>query len=73
VSNETLAFALAAGTLAAVNPCGFAILPAYLSLFVVGADEQTRPTTLASVGRALTATGSMTLGSLQSSVSSGWL
>lgn len=60
--NETLAFALAAGTLAAVNPCGFAMLPAYLSLFVVGADKVARPTTAASVGRALTATGSMTLG-----------
>lgn len=62
MSNETLAFALAAGTLAAVNPCGFAMLPAYLSLFVVGADKEARPSTLASVGRALTATGSMTLG-----------
>lgn len=62
MSNETLAFALAAGTLAAVNPCGFAMLPAYLSLFVVGADKEARHSTLASVGRALTATGSMTLG-----------
>jgi cytochrome c-type biogenesis protein len=62
VSNETLAFALAAGTLAAVNPCGFAMLPAYLSLFVVGADQDHRRSTIASVGRALTATGSMTLG-----------
>ncbi|WP_067430896.1 cytochrome c biogenesis CcdA family protein [Nocardioides jensenii] len=60
--DETLAFALAAGTLAAVNPCGFAMLPAYLSLFVVGADQEARPTAAASVGRALTATGSMTLG-----------
>lgn len=62
MSNETLAFALAAGTLAAVNPCGFAMLPAYLSLFIVGADTKTRPTTLSSVGRALAATGAMTLG-----------
>lgn len=62
MSNETLAFALAAGTLAAVNPCGFAMLPAYLSLFVVGTDREARPTALALVGRALTATGSMTLG-----------
>lgn len=30
-----LGLALAAGTLAAVNPCGFALLPAYLSLLVV--------------------------------------
>lgn len=62
MTNETLGFALAAGTLAAVNPCGFAMLPAYLSLFVVGADKQARPSTWTSVGRALTATGSMTLG-----------
>lgn len=62
MGNETLAFALAAGTLAAVNPCGFAMLPAYLSLFVVGEPDQTRRSTLASVGRAIAATGSMTLG-----------
>lgn len=62
MSSESLAFALAAGTLAAVNPCGFAMLPAYLSLFVMGADEHDRPSTTASVGRALTATASMTLG-----------
>lgn len=60
--SETLAVALAAGTLAAVNPCGFAMLPAYLSLFVVGADKGARPTTAASEGRALTATSAMTLG-----------
>lgn len=62
MTTEALAFALAAGTLAAVNPCGFAMLPAYLSLFVMGADERARPSTPAAVGRALTATGSMTLG-----------
>ena len=32
---EQLALALAAGLLAAVNPCGFALLPAYLSLLVL--------------------------------------
>ena len=31
-----LALAVAAGMLAAVNPCGFALLPAYLGLFVWG-------------------------------------
>ena len=36
---QSLGLALAAGTLAAVNPCGFALLPAYLTLLVVqGAD-----------------------------------
>lgn len=62
MSSETLAFALAAGTLAAVNPCGFAMLPAYLTLFVVGADQESRPPTWRAIGRALTATASMTLG-----------
>jgi len=62
LASETLAFALAAGTLAAVNPCGFAMLPAYLSLFVVGVDQESRPPTWRAIGRALTATASMTLG-----------
>ena len=31
-----LAFALVAGAVAAVNPCGFALLPAYLGLLVAG-------------------------------------
>ncbi len=35
---DTLAFALAAGLVAALNPCGFAMLPAYLSLVVAGED-----------------------------------
>lgn len=62
VSGETLAFALTAGTLAAVNPCGFAMLPAYLSLFVVGGEPSQRPSAPAAVVRAVVATGSMTLG-----------
>lgn len=51
--------ALAAGLVAAVNPCGFALLPAYLSLLVVG-DQP--PGRLAAVGRALLLTVAMTLG-----------
>ncbi|ABL79531.1 MULTISPECIES: cytochrome c biogenesis CcdA family protein [unclassified Nocardioides] len=62
MTSETLAFALAAGTLAAVNPCGFAMLPAYLSLFVAAGPGEARRSTVAAVGRALAATGSMTLG-----------
>ena len=31
-----LLLALTAGMLGAVNPCGFALLPAYLSLLVAG-------------------------------------
>jgi cytochrome c-type biogenesis protein len=59
LDTETLAFALAAGGLAAVNPCGFALLPAYLALFVRTTDDGS---TVRAVGRAMTATGSMTLG-----------
>lgn len=48
-----LLLALTAGMLGAVNPCGFAMLPAYLSLLVAGRGA---------VGRALTATAALTLG-----------
>ncbi len=43
---DTLAFAVAAGLVAAVNPCGFAMLPGYLSLVVAGetADAATART-----------------------------
>ncbi len=54
-----LGLALGAGLLAAVNPCGFALLPAYLSLLIVGDDS---PSRLRGVGRALALTGAMTLG-----------
>jgi cytochrome c-type biogenesis protein len=52
--------ALAAGLVAAVNPCGFALLPAYLSVLV--SVDGTRSGTAGAVGRALTATAAMTLG-----------
>ncbi|MGP4088091.1 cytochrome c biogenesis CcdA family protein [Streptomyces sp. KR55] len=54
-----LALALGAGMLAAVNPCGFALLPAYLSLLVLGDDT---PSRIVAVGRALTTTAAMTIG-----------
>ena len=54
-----VALAVAAGMLAAVNPCGFALLPAYLSVLVLGDDT---PSTVRAVGRALGLTGWMTLG-----------
>ncbi|WP_282699819.1 cytochrome c biogenesis protein CcdA [Streptomyces sp. CC219B] len=54
-----LALALGAGMLAAVNPCGFALLPAYLSLLVLGDDTPRRSV---AVGRALAATAAMTVG-----------
>lgn len=55
----TLGLALAAGVLAAVNPCGFALLPAYVSMLVAADSGGSR---LAAVGRALALTGAMTLG-----------
>ena len=57
--SESLALALAAGMLAAVNPCGFALLPAYLSVLVIGDDS---PGAARAVGRALALTAWMTVG-----------
>lgn len=56
---DALALAFAAGMLAAVNPCGFALLPAYLSVLVIGDDS---PSTGRAIARALTLTAAMTLG-----------
>jgi cytochrome c-type biogenesis protein len=52
------ALALGAGMLAALNPCGFALLPAYLTLLVTG-DQ---PNRLVAVTRALKMTAAMTAG-----------
>lgn len=54
-----LLLALTAGMLAAVNPCGFALLPAYLSILVLGGDQ---PGRAAAVRRALISTACLTLG-----------
>jgi cytochrome c-type biogenesis protein len=51
--------AVSAGSVAALNPCGFALLPAYLSLLVLGGQERSRR---AAVGRALVAAAAMTAG-----------
>lgn len=59
---DTIGFALAAGLVAAVNPCGFAMLPAYLTLVVAGADGQRGKVT--AMVRALGATAMMALGFL---------
>ncbi len=56
---ELTDLALGAGLLAAVNPCGFALLPAYLSLLIVGDQPTSRAQ---AVGRALWLTAAMTLG-----------
>jgi cytochrome c biogenesis protein CcdA len=53
------ALAAAAGTLAALNPCGFALLPVYLSALVVGDDAPSRPAMLT---RALVGTAAITFG-----------
>lgn len=59
-----LLLALTAGMLAAVNPCGFALLPAYLSVLVAADDtgpDGSRATAVA-VGRALRCTAALTAG-----------
>jgi cytochrome c-type biogenesis protein len=63
MSDVPVFLALAAGVVAAVNPCGFALLPAYLSLLLV-ADESAagEPVRTAPVRRALALTGAMTVG-----------
>lgn len=55
----TLSLALAAGMVAALNPCGFALLPAYLTLIVTQGGEDGRA---AAMGRAATMTAAMTAG-----------
>lgn len=60
----SLLLALTAGMLGAVNPCGFALLPAYLSVLVAG--DQPQPdgprATAVAVGRALRCTAALTAG-----------
>lgn len=54
-----LGLAVAAGMVAVVNPCGFALLPAYASLLIVGDDA---PGRTVAVWRALGLAGAMTAG-----------
>ena len=54
-----LVVAIGAGMLAAVNPCGFALLPAYVSLLLAGSDSLSRP---AAAGRAAALSVAMTSG-----------
>jgi len=56
---DTVGLAFGAGLIAAVNPCGFALLPVYLSLFVLDGDP---PPRWMAIGRALRATAAMTAG-----------
>lgn len=60
---EAIAFAMAAGLVAALNPCGFALLPGYLALVVAGEGRASR-SRIAAVGRALAATAVMAAGFL---------
>jgi cytochrome c biogenesis protein CcdA len=58
-----LLLALTAGMLGAVNPCGFALLPAYLSVLVAGDSRPAGPrASTAAVGRALRCTAALTAG-----------
>ncbi len=59
MNDVPLGLAVAAGSVAALNPCGFALLPAYLSLLVGGDDM---PSGARAVRRALTAALAMTVG-----------
>lgn len=57
-----LGFAFGAGVAAAFNPCGFAMLPAYMGLYLgVGSDEQ-RSSFMSQAGKALLVGGSVTVG-----------
>jgi cytochrome c biogenesis protein CcdA len=58
VDRDLLGLAFGAGLVAALNPCGFAMLPAYLALVVQG-EESGRG---AAVGRAVAATVAMAVG-----------
>lgn len=60
MNSNLIGLAFVAGMLAAFNPCGFAMLPAYLTL-VVGRDDGNR---LAALARAAVATAAMALGFL---------
>jgi cytochrome c biogenesis protein CcdA len=56
IDTAALGFALGAGLVAALNPCGFAFLPGYLGLVIAGGgDDASRPAALARAGAATVA------------------
>jgi cytochrome c biogenesis protein CcdA len=59
MSGVPVEFALVLGSVAALNPCGFALLPTYLTLLVAGADP---PGAAAALRRAGVMTAAMTAG-----------
>ncbi|WP_407685760.1 cytochrome c biogenesis CcdA family protein [Mycobacterium sp. HUMS_1102779] len=61
IDTAALSFALGAGLVAALNPCGFAFLPGYLGLVIAGSHDISRPAALL---RAAGATAGMSLGFL---------
>jgi cytochrome c biogenesis protein CcdA len=62
IDTAALGFALAAGLVAALNPCGFAFLPGYLGLVIAGSTRD--PSRPAALARAGSATGVMSAGFL---------
>lgn len=60
MNSDLIGLAFTAGMVAALNPCGFAMLPAYLAL-VVSPEQRSQ---LNAIGRALAATAAMALGFL---------
>jgi cytochrome c biogenesis protein CcdA len=68
VDQDLLGLAFGAGLVAALNPCGFAMLPAYLTLVVLGeGDSPGAPPArggLVMLSRAIAATAAMALGFL---------
>jgi cytochrome c biogenesis protein CcdA len=58
---STFSVALVAGVLATFNPCGFALLPAYLSALVIGDQDGSKPA-LAAYGRAARFSAGMAIG-----------
>jgi cytochrome c biogenesis protein CcdA len=60
--NGPFALALTAGMVATVNPCGFALLPAYLSAFVGLDDGEQRSSPARAVGTALKVSAVLTAG-----------
>lgn len=61
IDTAALGFALGAGLVAALNPCGFAFLPGYLGLVIAESRDTSRPVALA---RAAAATVVMSAGFL---------
>ena len=55
-------FAFAAGTVAAVNPCGFVMLPVFLGLFVAGGDGPAATPVARRLGRAVVVSAAVGLG-----------